>query len=272
MSRWRHALLLVTLSIGCGPGGRTEASDAAPPIVLPPRPDLEDKEPSACPGLPASGMCQAGVAVVCDATGREPMESRTDCNALQKQCVIEVGAGAVCSDVGSTGATDGVCGNGIDFRGFCAGSTAIWCNEKDAETELWPCASSGLFCQEDTCADGAYCCTASGALATDACGEIDSYGECGGADGQTARFCLRDGLHEVDCAAQGKQCVVDGCATGAFCCDECDLIGLGGVCDGDAVRYCEGGVIEGYTCDPDEPCQVGACFWGAECCPAGGGA
>jgi hypothetical protein len=266
----RCALVAIALAAlgGCGPadpsGGRSDAS----PITLKKPPGSKDGNSSApaCDGVPARGECQAGAAVYCDLE-REELR-RVDCRALGRQCVMDPGRGAVCESISAPGGgSGGACNNGVDYAGFCTGDTAIWCDEEEAATYAWHCPSSGLSCQTDACADGAYCCGGGGG---GSCGGLDFYGECGGPGGQTARWCGADGLHEIDCAAQGKSCQLDACATGAFCCgarNECDALGILGECTAAGnVRFCLDGDIIELPCGSGTSCQVGVCFAGAECC------
>jgi hypothetical protein len=271
MVRSIHTLLVLLVPLGCGPSGSADAPDAAPiRIKEPPGSKQGNETAPGCDGVPQRGECKDGVAIYCDVTNPEQGEiRRIDCKARGSACVVDTGGGrgAICSDIAGTG-TGGPCDSGVDYHGFCANTTAVWCDEEAAMTLAWECSSDGLQCQVDTCADGAYCCTASGGGQNGACGGLDFFGECGGPNGQTARWCGADGLHEINCAAQGKTCEVNSCATGAYCCGECETLGLGGACEGNTVRYCENGTIREYSCSQGESCQVGTCFWGAECCEA----
>jgi hypothetical protein len=111
---------------------------------------------------------------------------------------------------------------------------------------------------------------------TNECATLGFFGECGGADGNTARWCnsTTDTTVVEKVCGNGQTCQVDACADGAYCCDavpppvnECDEIGTRGVCTADGkVRWCSNGNVQEVTCVTGKTCQIDACGDGAYCC------
>lgn len=182
-----------------------------------------------------------------------------------------------------------LCNHGVTFTGYCSGSTAVWCDPSTGQIITWACDLDGYACEQDGCADGAYCCGQAVTM-PDMAGPVEPSPECnalgyaGECQGGAAVWCDNGQIYTVDCAGRGQTCEVDTCSSGAFCCDaattppdppapsECDQLGLLGVCgglDGNTVRYCsDGTTIVEDDCDAlGEQCQVDTCGAGANCCP-----
>ncbi len=286
------AVLLVSASCTSKIGNSQEGTADAQPIEVrdPPEPKEGSGTAVGCEGVSARGECQQGSAVYCDLDrGRL---RRVDCEALGKNCILDIGRGAVCksleeSDTGEGSGSASACTDtGISETGFCTtADEAVYCDTSGAEpvTRTWDCSSEGMTCGVGDCAEGAFCCGDESSAGVETCEEagLDFDGVC---DGEVAKWCL-DGLppQERDCAALGQRCEVDTCATGAFCCgdidltgdltpeEECAALGLEGICvDGATARYCLGDDIIVDNCEGTEVCEVDTCMLGAGCCePAG---
>ncbi len=261
--------LALVLIAGCSlssPSSAEERADAAPIRVKTPGGDDKSGTSPSCGGITEHGVCEDGAAVVCDVAAGELR--RTDCEALGQRCIVDSAEGATCQDAGAAS-----CDSGLDFRGVCEGDVARWC---DAEGDKsWNCAADGLTCATDECEEGAFCCDANGGGGDEAppeCEELGFFGECGGDEGQTARYCNGGALIELDCGGDPTtSCQVDSCADGAYCCpgeSECADLGLEGACAGDTLRYCrEGDDYQEVACgDFGMTCGVDACGDGADCC------
>jgi hypothetical protein len=188
------------------------------------------------------------------------------------------------------------CTHGVTYEGYCAATTAIWCDPSTGQTVAWNCAIDGYTCEENGCADGAYCCgtpqmsMADMATPTEASPECLALGYTGACDGDTATWCDNGNIVRIDCGARSQSCMVDTCASGAYCCDapadapdlsdvpdlgdapdlvdECAQLGTAGACDGDTVRYCASdGTVHTIDCTAlGESCKVDTCGAGANCC------
>jgi hypothetical protein len=192
------------------------------------------------------------------------------------------------------------CTHGVTFEGYCASTTAIWCDPSTGQTIAWNCAQDGYTCEENGCADGAYCCGTPNMSMPDmatpdtASPECLALGYTGACDGNAATWCDNGQIVRIECGDRSQGCMVDTCASGAYCCDapvadqpdlsevpdagsddqpdlvdECAQIGFAGVCDGDTVRYCgSAGTVETIDCTGyGKTCQVDTCGSGANCCP-----
>jgi hypothetical protein len=255
--------LAVWFVTGCSLGSPSQGedrADAAPIRVKTPGSSDKSGTSPSCGGITEHGVCENGQAVVCDVSTGELR--RTDCAALGQRCIVDNAEGAICQAAGET------CDSGLDFRGYCDGDVARWCDDEGDKS--WNCASDGLSCATDVCEEGAFCCGAGGDAHPD-CQRLGHYGECGGEGGQIARYCNGGDLIEIDCGSDASySCQLDTCAEGAYCCPgnlECPALGFDGACAGDTVRYCNqsGEYHEldctafGMTCGTD-------CGDGADCC------
>ena len=180
--------------------------------------------PPMCPaGIDLRGYCWGDVAVWCDSsTGTTYL---WNCPLDGKHCgEDECANGAYCCDGASTSMPDAApmppaeCDR-LGFAGECSTDNhARWCS--GGQVIDVDCTAQGQTCVVDGCASGAYCCDATTPPPPppDQCATLGLAGECGGLDGNTARWCSGDQVQELDCTAQGKTCQVDACAYGAYCC------------------------------------------------------
>src|SRR5690606_32246572 len=105
----------------------------------------------------------------------------------------------------------------LGYYGECDGDTARYCNSSDTLIEL-DCTAQGKVCALDDCATGAYCCAPPDP--PDPCEGLGHYGECGGAGGNTVRYCINGTLYEYECTNAGESCMLDVCFGGAECCTQ----------------------------------------------------
>lgn len=262
--------------------------DPPPKVKTPPSPKDGSSSAPGCDNIPENGTCEDGVASYCDiADGGSGSLRRKDCKALGKACIIDTARGAICEVVApQAGAGEVICDSGADYEGACTGAgttgTAVWCDQNTGQTMTYDCGAEGLECKTNDCAFGAFCCPPAGAPpppppsaecpAPPAVG-LGFFGECGGPDNNTARWCDGTALQEEPCLPT-EICSVDACADGAWCCpkpeapvDECATIGIRGVCTPDGKpRWCSGGVVDEVTCAAGRTCQIDTCGNGAFCC------
>lgn len=201
----------------------------------PPAPDIRTPPPGAppsqtgCGSVTAAGHCEDQSAVFCDTTAN--LVRRLDCAAAGQTCTTDGARGAGCSEPPKP-QTPGTppdpppapppppsdpCA-GLDYYGTCAGTIVRWC--EGGKPQAVDCGPSGLTCATEVCFDGgAACCTAAQVQTT--CETLGVYGECGGVDDQTVRWCDSGGkIHDtLDCKLLGKTCKLDVCGFGAQCCD-----------------------------------------------------
>ena len=279
-------LLILLIVAGCAGSVPVEGElpDGPPPprVKHPPAPKEGSSTVAGCNGIPESGQCADGIASYCDLAAGELR--RKDCKALGKSCIVDSARGAVCETV-EPGGTGTVCDTGVTHEGSCGGpdnNTAIWCDETSKQTVAWECGvdggDSGKSCQEDACTVGAYCCdkVPTQPVPMNECATLGFYGECGGANGNTARWCASTSDTQVleKVCGTNERCELDTCAEGAFCCpkepapvNECDQVGTRGVCTADGkIRWCSSnGTFHEYSCYKGT-CQVDACGDGAQCC------
>ena len=277
-------------------GGNGSGSDAPPRIKQPPQPKSGSLTAPGCDAIPERGKCEDGVAVFCDIDLKvvaDPDDNsgvlrRKDCKALGKSCLVDAQLGAVCDTppAAAPGATS-PCDTGITVEGDCFGTTAIWCDEKTKQTQVWECTADNMVCDFDDV--GAFCFAPKGSpapvtLTAAECADLNGFvGKCveGTTDDEnlfnTARWCTDDNVvHEQACTGHESCNFTCAGVNGAACCPttECAQIGERGFCSihtGSGVqgnpRYCENGVIHEDTCKKGLVCQIdGACGDGAQCC------
>jgi hypothetical protein len=164
------------------------------------------------------------------------------------------------------------CTHGVTYQGYCADTTAIWCDPVTGQTIAWNCAQDGYTCQENGCADGAYCCgtpamstTDDMATPPDPTADCSALGYSGACDGDTATWCDNGQIYRVDCAASGKSCMVDTCASGAYCCDAPVAAPDLTTPPPDLLDPC---LAAGLDCSViGGTCQLDICTSGWSCCP-----
>jgi hypothetical protein len=283
----RHFALLIILLSGCSTsiGDSQMGSADARPIDFRETPDEKEGAGTApgCDGITARGECQQGTAVYCDL---ERGRKRTvDCDALGKDCILDIGRGARCSktpeDPGPGTGEASPCAQ-VSEAGFCNDGTAVYCDTTgDAPiTVTMKCADFGKTCEvaQEGCAAGAFCCGdgTEPEPEPETCGDVTLKGTC---DGDTAIWCGQfSGMHMDDCAAENKRCEVDTCASGAYCCGTtsestpeqlmCAELGFAGECNTaeTVATWCSNDEIKTKTCAGEQTCQVDACLSGAWCC------
>lgn len=203
-------------------------------MAQPPAPRDMANAPMCVSGVDYRGYCASATgsgapdtAIWCDPSTGQTLV--VDCAARGQTCVIDGCAeGAYCCDGDTTPdmamppQMSDAC-DALGYTGECDGEHARWCS--GGQLFDIDCAGRGQTCMVDGCAQGAYCCDAppppddtpdlGGASECDALG---LRGECGGSDGNVARYCSDGTVVEDDCTAQGLRCEVDTCATGAACC------------------------------------------------------
>jgi hypothetical protein len=203
------------------------------------------------------------LAETCDLSGGAV--HKIDCTALGKHCVLDAHRGAACGDLPpptppAAGPTDGgapggppppappgtppkppatpdpgagpdmsttdPCTHGVTFAGYCSGTTAIWCDPSTGQIITWNCAQDSYSCQQDGCADGAYCCgdapmtpMVDMAAPANVSAQCSALGYAGACQGNLASWCDNGTIFSIDCEARGQACAVDSCASGAWCCD-----------------------------------------------------
>jgi hypothetical protein len=245
-----------------GTGGSGGSGTNTPPTKQPPAGTGGGPTASACNGVTAKGQCEISnsdqAAVICDVANNAIQ--KFDCTAMKMVCVIDSIRGATCanlppptpkpvadmatpphsdmsrpsqppphSDMSMPKPQDmasPMCASGVDYHGYCAASTAIWCDPTTGETIVVNCAASGQVCQEDVCAYGADCCDAPNpvdmaAAPSPECTSIGYAGACT-ADNHV-RWCDSGTVYDEDCSASGESCQIDVCGSGAFCCPTADM-------------------------------------------------
>ena len=227
--------------------------------------DSGDDESACASGVSLAGFCTGTQAIWCATSSGETVV--WDCAADGLACRVDDCAfGAYCCGSGTTGGVDAGTAattecDRLGLAGECASGTARWCAAGTIHEET--CASDGKTCEVDTCAFGAYCC---GGTTVNECDTLGLRGECGGAGGNTARWCAGSSLIETDCAETSGVCLIDVCGVGAYCCS-CDTLGEAGRCSGDTVYWCEGGSVQHSDCAASGlTCQENTCGTGAYCC------
>ncbi len=287
----RFALLIILVSacstsIGDTPPGAADAR----PIDLRETPDEKEGNGTApgCDGSTFGGKCVQGSRVYCDL--ERGVKRVVDCAALGKDCILDIGRGAICKsleeDTGTgSGAASPCKDTEISETGFCTASgTAVYCDTSGTEpiTKTWDCSSVNKTCAvgQEGCAAGAFCCGGEDDPVEpepDTCGAVTLKGSC---EGDVAVWCGQySGMHMDDCAAENKRCEEDTCANGAYCCGttseatpeqlQCAEIGFAGECnpDNSVVSWCYNDEIKTKTCSGVQTCQVDACLSsGAWCC------
>jgi hypothetical protein len=218
----------------------------------------------------ATGYCSAdGVAVWCDTTSDQVVS--WNCAGSGLDCGVDTCQdGAYCCENVSQPSNE--CPD-LGFYGECAGDTARYCNS-DTLIEI-DCAARDQVCAVDDCAEGAYCCDPPDPP-PDECDTLGGYGECGGAGGNTVRYCISGTLYEYECTTAGESCMLDVCFGGAECCTQaeydatCESLGTYGTCagaDDNVATYCYNGEIRQNDCTAmGKTCTYDGCGPGAYCC------
>ncbi len=275
--------LPLLFSAGCVAqnNGPLPAADAsAIKVQKPPTDEKTDQTAPECGSITSKGKCDKGVAITCNVTRRELV--RRDCDALGKDCVIDMVRGAMCLTVEQKENLDSetTCpGDKMDAEGVCIDGVAIFCDMKRAPgtINVWKCKSDTQTCEMAKCREGAFCCDINPdetkPESTEECGDYTYEGKC---EENVAKWCNSDSELEVEnCVEYDEICMVDLCATGAFCCnpdadEECLDMGFDCICSADktTMTWCEGEtaddiIIEdcaedGKTCQVDGPCGSGA--------------
>lgn len=211
----------------------------------------------ACGDLDFAGVCDGEIARWCGAGEPRAM----DCGAAGKRCEVDTCSfGAYCC--GDSIQPDPVdeCA-ALGWEGACEGDTVRFC----FNSEILEVTCAGTkSCQVDSCMSGAGCCEDDAAQASE-CTDLGFAGTC---DGDTARWCDGETIHEQVCPS-GTACQMNTCGNGAWCCnDDCEQLGPVGACDGDTLRYCTGDAVTEVDCAAQgKSCEVDTCFAGfAECC------
>lgn len=232
-------------------------------------------EGSPCGGaVDTTGFCSSdGTAVWCDEQSDQIVA--WDCQQDGLACgVDQCQSGAYCCDDGGAQPQDEC--ETLGFYGECSGDVARYCTGSDTLVEL-DCAAQGKACAVDECATGAYCCDPPESPVNE-CAELGIYGECGGPDNNTVRYCIGDTLYERECSTEGESCVLEACFNGAECCPQtdyesrCQELGYAGTCAGpdeDMLTWCnDAGEIQYLSCSEfDLTCAVDLCSPGeADCC------
>lgn len=229
---------------------------------------------AACDGqIDGKGFCADGQAVWCD--GQSDQIYAWNCAQSGLACAVdECQEGAYCCEAGAPPPDPeqpSECDT-LGFAGECAGEVARWCTGSDTLIEL-DCAARGQVCAFDVCAEGAYCCNPPEEI--NPCPDLGVYGECGGADGNTMRYCLGENLYETQCQT-GESCMLDVCFDGADCCSQaeydaaCTNMGVNGFCGGpddNTAVWCDNAEILRNDCAAvGKTCQIDMCGPGAWCC------
>jgi hypothetical protein len=211
------AIFPVMMLTGCvgqvGDSGVTNNNKTAPTKIK------EPKTAEGCGGVTELGKCDGGVAVRCEIAGDTGTLSSMDCQTLGQSCVVEATRGAECRKLEPPppGGGGSPCESGVSEAGVCGDGYAIWCDAESKETLTQDCGALGMSCEIDSCGSGAGCCNPQ----PEECAYLGFFGECGGPDGQTARWCIGDDgkqLAQQSCAAQGQICELDP-VQGAQCVD-----------------------------------------------------
>jgi hypothetical protein len=221
----------------------------------------------------AKGYCAAdGTALWCDVDNNQIVSWNCGQNGLT--CGVDAcQSGAYCCANPETPPQPTECDT-LGFYGECAGDTARYCsNDTLIERD---CAAQGKVCALDECATGAYCCTPPESPVNE-CAELGVYGECGGAGGNTVRYCIGDTVYENPCnTGAGFTCQLDICFSGAECCTQadydtqCQAIGYYGTCtgqDNNVAMWCDTGENIRVDCTAiNQTCAIDQCATGAACC------